>query len=95
MDVSENKTYPTEGIAKRTALGSFMNTLGQIIRALEQIIFVPLFLWAWSKALYGEWIILFSIIGYFSIADLGTGNYITNKMTQLYSKGKLKNIPRF
>ena len=60
----ENKSYPKSGTAKRTALGSFMNTLGQIIRALEQIIFVPLFLWAWSKALYGEWIILFSIIGY-------------------------------
>jgi len=88
--MQSKKLYPKSGTAKRTALGSFMNTLGQIIRALEQIIFVPLFLWAWSKALYGEWIVLFSIVGYFSISGLGMGTYITNKMTQLYSKGKLK-----
>ncbi len=89
MDTS-NKSYPKSGTAKRTALGSLMNVIGYGIKSLEKIIFIPLFLWAWSKALYGEWMTLFSIVGYLSVSDLGMGNYVKNKMTQAYSKSNLE-----
>lgn len=94
MDISKNKTFPKTGTAKRTALGSFWNFFSIFIRALEQIIFVPLFLWAWGKALYGEWMTLFSMMGYLSISNLGMGEYILNKMTQTYSKGNYKDYAK-
>ncbi len=89
-----NSIYPVGGAAKRTALGSFWTFVGYGIGALEQIIFVPLFLWAWGKAMYGEWLTLFSVVGYFSISDLGMGRYVTNKLIQAYSHGDTKEYAR-
>lgn len=83
-------TYPTGGTAKRAALGSFWTFLGHVIKGVEQIIFVPLFLWAWGKALYGEWLTLFSMISYLSVSRLGMGDYVANRMTQAYSRGDMK-----
>ena len=74
-------------MAKRATLGSFMNFLGQVIRSIEHIILVPLFLAAWGEAIYGEWLTLFSMIAYFSISDLGMNRFVTNKMTKCFAKG--------
>ncbi len=87
---TSNKSYPTTGTIRRAALGSFMTFVGSGIKIMEHILFVPLFLWAWGEALYGEWLILFSLIAYLSLSDIGMGNFVTNRMTQLYSKGDVR-----
>lgn len=92
MNDSSNKTisYPVGGTAKRAFWGSFVTFLGQGINVLGHILLVPIFLWAWGSALYGEWLTLFSLAAYLSISDLGVGTYIQNKLTQAYSRSSLK-----
>lgn len=64
-----------------------MTFVSNIIKALEHIILIPVFLWAWGSVVYGEWMTLFSLISYLTLSELGMGRYITNKMTQAYSQG--------
>ncbi len=92
MNTSNNNSisYPVSGTARRVALGSFLDFIGSGIKVVEHILFVPLFLWAWGEALYGEWLILFSLIAYLSLSNIGMGNFVTNKMTQFYSRGNMK-----
>jgi O-antigen/teichoic acid export membrane protein len=91
---NSSSIYPERGVAKRTVLGSLMNTIGYAVTVLQQIVFVPLFLWAWGQALYGEWLILFSFLAYFSISHFGMGTYVRNTLTQSYAKGDHKNYAR-
>lgn len=86
-DHSAERTFPTFGAARRMLRGSFANFLGEAIRALEHLILVPLFLWAWSDVIYGEWLVVFSVVSYISFADIGTSNFVMNRMIQRYAVG--------
>lgn len=90
----KSKKFPESGTTRRAALGSFMDFIGQGLRALEHIILIPLFIWAWGDAMYGEWMTLFSMIAYLSISDLGMNRYVTNRMTQKFSKGDVSEYMR-
>lgn len=81
------KTFPILGATRRFARGGIANFLGEVFRALEHIILVPLFLWAWSDVIYGEWLIVFSVVGYLSFADVGMTNFVINRMLQRYAVG--------
>ncbi|MAF80279.1 hypothetical protein CL629_04360 [bacterium] len=94
MKSSSAKLYPVGGTTKRTALGSFMNILGYLVTVFQQIVFIPIFLWAWDKALYGEWLILSSLLAYLSTSHFGMGTYIRNRLTQAYAKGAHKEYAR-
>lgn len=90
----EKYFFPKKNTAKRAAWGSLMNFFSQVIRSLEHIILIPLFLWAWGDAMYGEWMTLFSLIAYLSISDLGMNRYVTNRMTQKFAEGNIKEYLR-
>lgn len=90
MDISSKKSYLQEGTIKRTVLGSFVNFLGQVLRSLEHLILVPLFLLSWGDRVYGEWVTLFSIITYLSLSDLGMSQYVKNEMTKEFARGNLE-----
>ncbi|AGK48262.1 putative membrane protein [Burkholderia thailandensis MSMB121] len=49
---------------------------------------VPLFLHYWGAARYGEWLVLFAIPAYFSIADLGFNSVAAHEMTMKTAQGK-------
>jgi len=83
-------SYPQQGATKRVVSGSLLNILGEGIRALSHVLLVPLFLRAWGKELYGEWLSICAVVAYLSLSDLGIKNYVTNRLTQAYSKGDLK-----
>lgn len=84
---AELKVFPKFGATRRFARGGIANFLGEVFRALEYIILVPLFLWAWSDVIYGEWLIVFSAVGYLSFADVGMTNFVINRMLQRYAVG--------
>ena len=48
---------------------------------------VPLFLWAWSPELYGEWLILYSLVSYFALGNLGFAQAAANEMTIFVARG--------
>lgn len=92
--MNKSRSYPSGGLAKRTASGSAATLLGDAIRALEHVILIPLFLRAWGSAGYGEWMTLFSLVGYLALSELGMNRYITVRMTQAYSRGEVREFGR-
>lgn len=62
---------------------------GQAITAVTQLLLVPLFLRSWTTVIYGEWLALFSLVGYLANLNLGLDNAAVNKMTKAYSQGDL------
>ena len=74
---------------KRLIQGIGANFLGQIISLASRVLLVPLFLTAWGVKVYGEWLLLASMVAYLSLADLGGQLYIVNRLTQAYALGDL------
>ena len=72
---------------KRLIHGIGANFLGQIINLASRVLLVPLFLTAWGVKVYGEWLLLSSMVAYLSLTDLGGQLYIINRLTQSYALG--------
>jgi O-antigen/teichoic acid export membrane protein len=70
---------------KRLYQGVGANFLGQIINLASKILLVPLFLLAWGADIYGEWLLLSSLVAYLTLTDMGGAVYIGNRMTQAYA----------
>ncbi len=74
---------------KRLIQGVGANFLGQTINLASRVLLVPLFLTAWGAPVYGEWLLLSSIVAYLSLTDLGGQLYIVNRLTQAYAQQDL------
>jgi O-antigen/teichoic acid export membrane protein len=70
---------------KRLFKGISANFLGQLINIASRIVLVPLFLLAWGPDIYGEWLLLSSMVAYLSLTEMGAQLYIVNRMTQTYA----------
>ena len=70
---------------KRLFKGIGANFLGQLINIASRIVLVPLFLLAWGADIYGEWLLLSSMVAYLSLTEMGAQLYIVNRMTQAYA----------
>ncbi|NMB75328.1 MAG: hypothetical protein GYA21_09375 [Myxococcales bacterium] len=66
------------GVAKSVEMG---------IISLARFFSVPLFLSAWTPDLYGEWLILYTLISYFTLGGLGFGQAAGNQMTMALAAG--------
>jgi len=75
----------SDGIVKRLFRGIGANFLGQLINIASRIVLVPLFLLAWGADIYGEWLLLSSLVAYLSLTEMGAQLYIVNRMTQAYA----------
>lgn len=82
-------SYPQAGRMKRALSGAFFSVFGEAINSVQQIVLVPLFLWAWGKDTYGEWLTIFAMVGYLPLMDIGIQNCVVNRLTQEYSSGNL------
>jgi O-antigen/teichoic acid export membrane protein len=71
---------------KRLFKGIGANFLGQLINIASRIVLVPLFLIAWGTDIYGEWLLLSSMVAYLSLTEMGAQTYIVNRMTQAYAQ---------
>jgi O-antigen/teichoic acid export membrane protein len=71
---------------KRLFQGIGANFLGQLINIASRIVLVPLFLLAWGTDIYGEWLLLSSMVAYLSLTEMGAQTYIVNRMTQAYAQ---------
>lgn len=68
-------------VIRRVVQGLGANTYGQVVTVIIQLVGVPILLHAWGTQLYGEWLILFAIPAYLSMADLGFSQSAGNDMT--------------
>jgi O-antigen/teichoic acid export membrane protein len=70
---------------KRLLQGIGANFLGQIINLASRFLLVPLFLLAWGANIYGEWLLLSSMVAYLTLTDMGGATFIGNRMTQAFA----------
>jgi O-antigen/teichoic acid export membrane protein len=70
---------------KRLLKGIGANFLGQSINLASRFLLVPLFLLAWGANIYGEWLLLSSMVAYLTLSDMGGATYIGNRMTQAFA----------
>lgn len=75
------------GVAKRVIKGLSANGYGQLVTVIVQLVGVPVLLYTWGPQLYGEWLVLFAIPAYLSIADLGFSQSVANDMTARAARG--------
>src|SRR6266511_513556 len=74
-------------LARRLARGLGAGFYGQIVVIVIQLVGVPILLHAWQVRLYGEWLILFALPAYLSLADLGFCQSAGNDMTARLARG--------
>lgn len=55
-----------------------------------QVISVPVLLSFWGAQMYGEWLVLTSLVASLSILNLGVQTYATNRMIASYVRGELE-----
>lgn len=78
-----------DGIHARILKGVGAHALGVGIAMLARIIYPPLFLKAWGVDLYGEWLMLSSVVMYLSLVDFGGQMYVANRLTEAYAKHEI------
>ncbi|MDB4414888.1 lipopolysaccharide biosynthesis protein [bacterium] len=64
------------------------NLFGQVGNLVIQLLGVPIFLSFWGVEYYGEWLILFTIPGFFGMSDLGLGTVAINEICMNVSNDK-------
>jgi len=84
----------SESMRLRFLKGVGANFLGQALGLISQALLVPLFLQTWGVDLYGEWLVLGSILAYLSLADMGGQLYVINLLTQAYTQGNAVRFQR-
>ncbi len=77
-------------VGRNVFLSTVANLANQVVRTAQQFVWVPLFLSAFGKDGYGEWLTLFSLAGYVSISDLGVQVYWLNKLTGAHVRQELE-----
>lgn len=70
---------------KRLQSGLASTLIMQVLKMVEAILLVPLFLRAWGADGYGEWLTLTAFIGYLMLADMGVQNYVGNLLAMSYA----------
>lgn len=70
-----------KGMLRRILHGLGAGAFGQVVTVIIQLAGVPILLHAWGTELYGEWLILFAVPAYLSMADLGFSQSAANDMT--------------
>jgi O-antigen/teichoic acid export membrane protein len=79
---------------KRIAHAFVAFFFGHGIGVVASLLLVPLYLHVWSPTLYGEWLALYSVVGYLSSLDLGVQTYAVNRLTQAYAQDDVQEYRR-
>ena len=81
----------TSARGKRLALRLFSNyvfqTMNWGVRLVEQLVLIPLYLFAWGAVFYKDWIILFALVGFLGWCTLGVDEYFGNLFLHSVSIG--------
>ncbi len=74
-------------VTKRLVRGVSATAFGTGVTAVVQLVSVPLFLWAWGVAGYGDWLLLSTIPAYFGMSDIGFCAVAGNEMSMRAARG--------
>jgi O-antigen/teichoic acid export membrane protein len=82
------------GLFARLLAGFSAQGLAIAVRLVQQIVMVPIFLGAWSTALYQDWLILTAATGFLGLLDLGLHNYLASRLLVTWSQGAREDFHR-
>jgi O-antigen/teichoic acid export membrane protein len=82
------------GRTRRFRRGAIATLTSQVVRALGQVVLVPVFLGAWGARLYGEWLTLAALAAQMGLLDLGVQTYVLNRLNQDRARGELEAYTR-
>ncbi|MEG8988153.1 oligosaccharide flippase family protein [Ignavibacteria bacterium 4148-Me] len=71
---------------------SFYNTISWVINIVLGIITVPLFLDKLGNELYGVYILIIGLVGYYSLVDMGLGQAIIKYVAEYNAKDEIESI---
>jgi O-antigen/teichoic acid export membrane protein len=83
------KTGWSKGVGKRVLTGFLANMLSQGGSIILQLVSIPIFLSYWSNAIYGSWLICFTLPALLSFGDLGLSTSAGNAMIHATALGRL------
>lgn len=63
------------------------NFIGVGVQVLNQLLFVPLFLYYWKVDLYSDWIVISAVGSFFSMSDIGLNSVTANTFAIDYASG--------
>lgn len=86
-DQKTRKWMSRVSVRRRLLRGIVALFYGQAVIGVIQLAGVPILLHAWGARLYGEWLVLFALPSYLSMADLGFSLSAANDMTARYATG--------
>ena len=91
IDLANNNLIDGNNLLiKRVLFSSGASFLLQFINVIQPVLLVPLFLNNWGQDNYGRWIILTSLLTYFTLLDFGGQNYIGNLFSFALINGRQK-----
>ncbi len=67
-------------------------SLRTIIFTIQQLLFVPFFLYFWNNDIYSEWLIISTIPIVLAYSELGIGSYASNLIVIAYNKKNKTNV---
>lgn len=94
MKIAVPPTGQATSLRSRLLQGLAAIFSGQVILAAANLLLVPLYLTSWSAPIYGEWLVLFSLVSYLSVLDLGMEMAVGNRLTQAFAIGDLEDYAR-
>jgi len=77
----------SQTLRRRIGRGLGATALGYGFNLIAQLVSVPLFLKFWGVQLYGEWLVLSTVPGYFAMSDIGFSSVASNEMTMSVAEG--------
>ena len=67
-------------------------SLRTVIFTIQQLLFVPFFLYFWNNDIYAEWLIISTIPIILAYSELGIGSYASNLIVIAYNKKNKLNV---
>ena len=78
---------PEAPARRRLAVNYFFQLVVQVVRILEQLVLVPLYLAAWGTEIYRDWVVLYSIMIFLMSCNFGTETYFGNRFIEFAGRG--------
>jgi O-antigen/teichoic acid export membrane protein len=92
---TENETTARGARLVRRLLGNYLfQTMNLGVRLVENLLLVPLYIYAWGPILYKDWIILFALASFLSWCTLGIDEYFGNLFLRDVSLGDFATLRR-
>ena len=62
----------------------------QFVNILSIILTLPLLMSTWGKEVYADWLLIFALPSFFTLADLGFGQAVASEVAKLWAAGELE-----